>query len=562
MVADGTCNNIIDPTPDKLFMKRKAKSQGACEETTSQQSDPIDDLVPPESGWSRYLPSDLEFNDLQIREHALNSGKKANAKSQTRKKTCIRPETKGYKFFVEKFLYDIWCATEENKVSFKSRCFPSQKKNDTPHKLWSILDRTKDFSVLRAQCSCAAGLSGYCNHVMALLYQISHFCKSVTKRIPEDLSKTSMPQVWHKPRIEGISPEPLMECILGHKANSKKAGNIPCSLYEARASHSIENDARRIASVKRDVAAQNPLLGFAYMASVEDGSTEYSRTRFGCFVPKGSVLSYQLALTEGNFLVECNPWAFEKFRCEQSCVMHGAKYPPLPFGAVPMPDLSRLPPNTKEATQGVFIGMDEAIKLEECTRGQSSCPEWWKERQNRLTASNFSEICKRRKTNCEKFVQRLQKEPGQQKLPQSLKHGRDHEATAIRKYLRYMWNIGHKVELEDSGLVVHPSFPYIGCTPDAKVMDPVSHPHFGILEVKCPYKFKGVTVREAVAMDEDFYLKDDLQMHSFSLKKDHAYYIQVQGQMGVTGAEWCDFVVYTFKGPLCPADCKRRSLLG
>ena len=28
----------------------------------------------------------------------------------------------------------------------------------------------------------------------------------------------------------------------------------------------------------------------------------------------------------------------------------------------------------------------------------------------------------------------------------------------------------------------------------------------------------------------------------------HKYYSQVQGLMGVTGARWCDFVVYTSKG--------------
>ena len=32
------------------------------------------------------------------------------------------------------------------------------------------------------------------------------------------------------------------------------------------------------------------------------------------------------------------------------------------------------------------------------------------------------------------------------------------------------------------------------------------------------------------------------------LKRDHAYYYQVQGQMGVTGAKWCYFIVYTSKG--------------
>ena len=32
------------------------------------------------------------------------------------------------------------------------------------------------------------------------------------------------------------------------------------------------------------------------------------------------------------------------------------------------------------------------------------------------------------------------------------------------------------------------------------------------------------------------------------LKRDHEYYAQVQGQMGITGSKWCDFIVYTSKG--------------
>ena len=32
------------------------------------------------------------------------------------------------------------------------------------------------------------------------------------------------------------------------------------------------------------------------------------------------------------------------------------------------------------------------------------------------------------------------------------------------------------------------------------------------------------------------------------LKRAHAYFTQVQGQMGVSGASWCDFIVYTKKG--------------
>lgn len=32
------------------------------------------------------------------------------------------------------------------------------------------------------------------------------------------------------------------------------------------------------------------------------------------------------------------------------------------------------------------------------------------------------------------------------------------------------------------------------------------------------------------------------------LKESHVYYSQVQGQMGVGGRSWCDFVVYTKSG--------------
>lgn len=32
------------------------------------------------------------------------------------------------------------------------------------------------------------------------------------------------------------------------------------------------------------------------------------------------------------------------------------------------------------------------------------------------------------------------------------------------------------------------------------------------------------------------------------LKKTHGYYYQVQGQMGVTGKKWCNFVVWTCVG--------------
>ena len=40
----------------------------------------------------------------------------------------------------------------------------------------------------------------------------------------------------------------------------------------------------------------------------------------------------------------------------------------------------------------------------------------------------------------------------------------------------------------------------------------------------------------------------DIQNHSVPTSLRNAYYAQVQGQIGVTGAKWCDFITYTSKG--------------
>ena len=40
----------------------------------------------------------------------------------------------------------------------------------------------------------------------------------------------------------------------------------------------------------------------------------------------------------------------------------------------------------------------------------------------------------------------------------------------------------------------------------------------------------------------------EIQGDTPKLKKNYEYYDQVQGQMGLTGTKWCDFVVYTKVG--------------
>lgn len=68
----------------------------------------------------------------------------------------------------------------------------------------------------------------------------------------------------------------------------------------------------------------------------------------------------------------------------------------------------------------------------------------------------------------------------------------------------------------------------------------------GLDEVKCPYSARDMTIAEAVNGVKDFCLEKDDE--NIRLKKNtHNYFFQVQGQLLVTGAKFCDFVVYTKK---------------
>ena len=94
--------------------------------------------------------------------------------------------------------------------------------------------------------------------------------------------------------------------------------------------------------------------------------------------------------------------------------------------------------------------------------------------------------------------------------------------------------------------MVSKSCPVLDALPDAKVIDKGCSICFGLAEVKCPYTKFNVTPLDACS-DPDFFMEKVDDTHC-RLKRGHAYYAQVQGQMGVTGAKWCDFIVYTSKG--------------
>ena len=126
--------------------------------------------------------------------------------------------------------------------------------------------------------------------------------------------------------------------------------------------------------------------------------------------------------------------------------------------------------------------------------------------------------------------------------PPPLWHGKAVEPVAAKTYTEMRCD--RDVRLQECGLFIHPEYGFLGASPDGLVTDPHAIPPNGLLEIKCPQTHRECAVKEACD-SPGFYCtwdKDGPQ-----LKHSSDYYYQVQGQLAVTGCQWCDFVVYTFK---------------
>ena len=171
---------------------------------------------------------------------------------------------------------------------------------------------------------------------------------------------------------------------------------------------------------------------------------------------------------------------------------------------------------------------DVAANIELNTRMQSLSPLWRKERQFRITASNFGTICKAtEKRDMRKLAHALLHPKDLDNIP-AIRYGREKEAVAVTAMER-----DYGVKVNPVGLCVNPQWPFLGASPDGVIGDDC------LLEVKCPYAARA---REITPVSVPYMKQVNGQLH---LDDSHSYYYQVQGQLMITGRPQCIFAVYT-----------------
>ena len=185
-------------------------------------------------------------------------------------------------------------------------------------------------------------------------------------------------------------------------------------------------------------------------------------------------------------------------------------------------------------------------EIERSTQDQHRSPAWFDARRYRLTASKFGQVFRRRVDTPPDALVLSIIEP-KQFISQSTEYGKRMEATALEKYKAYKND--EAITVCSAGFVIYEEKPYLGATPDAYVHDPNRKEQYGLVEIKCPFKYRNITPEDA-CLNSDFCSTVCTQAgaRTTKLKLSHPYYSQVQGQLAITGRKWCDFVIYTHKG--------------
>ena len=105
---------------------------------------------------------------------------------------------RGKKFKKERYISadSITTSTKGEKFYINWKCKASMKKEFRSMEV--SLDRNTGF-VTAAKCSCPAGNSAYCNHIMVLLLQLADYLLNQLDSVQEEISCTSKNRQWGIP---------------------------------------------------------------------------------------------------------------------------------------------------------------------------------------------------------------------------------------------------------------------------------------------------------------------------------------------------------------------------
>ncbi len=372
----------------------------------------------------------------------------------------------------------------------------SQSLSNPPAKPWVAVK--SEGTVILAHCTCMAGLGEACSHVAALLFLLEG-----NTQHQKNTSCTSLPCSWLPPSFRSVSFSKLADIdfdtplvkrkkIHENTAASNEGSTLASKGIKAPTPTELDEFYKEISTLGKPVILSLiPGYSEPYIPLYSKGTLPNPLTNF--FDTNNLKLSYPDLLTRSELL-------FNSYNITSS----------------------------------------QAKAVQEKTKDQANSKIWYHQRSGRVTASKFKSVC------CTNVTQPAQSLIKAICYPESVlfksratQWGCEHEDQARKIYQKEMRKKHANLTLSKNGLIISPSYPFMGASPDGIIE--CSCCGYGVLEIKCPYSCRDKTLQERVD-ESKFYLSKiggDLSLDVY-----HAYYFQVQLQLKLSGANYCDFAVW------------------
>ena len=404
-IENNTASRIVDPTPEKLWIRKKAEKLGII--LTPLWKEGTLPLVPNAlkadisntldlAGWSKSLEGMPNFTVTNITNYHTCVNNTFCKNSTAIKKHFIR----GDQFIEEKFIdtTNIYVKQDDLIFCLKGVAAASLKKANR----WVFLAINKNTSdIIYAYCQCPAGRAGTCSHAYALMKLLAKWVVDRLSMVPEAKACTSKPCLWNVPQardqIEKISVMDLK--IKSPTATKQKKGSdeidnrvlketkgIVSSLYEPRAvpTTAIINDDLNVLLSHM----QNTPTNICATKLINSNPVSFRQTRFGK-VASGSFLSYQCPLMPPDFTVYCSI----NTASQKNDRILFKQYPCFPFQQVEstideyVKQIHIVELKKMQLLQELRTHSEAGVEIEARTRNQADNPEWFSYRKNRFTAS-------------------------------------------------------------------------------------------------------------------------------------------------------------------------------
>ena len=128
-----------------------------------------------------------------------------------------------------------------------------------------------------ARCSCPAGLSGYCNHVMALLLEVADYSLNQLSTVPEEIACTSRICQWGVPG-EASNKAPVMDTVVHSQTNTRA---ISSTLFDPGRNKEMYVD--MLVSMQANLFQRDEKIGFACCVPPREYNQHKVNTKYGFF---------------------------------------------------------------------------------------------------------------------------------------------------------------------------------------------------------------------------------------------------------------------------------------